>query len=291
MILSMELRLYDPITKEDRGKAPRIETLEDKQRKKIYSDKKASTDEMNIWIAKEYGSFYFIIFKMLKKDLKKQYIIRFLYLCTFMTYDGLLLWGNAKESERYMTEKDLQEILNLGATETNKTKIALLYNKLIFINKVGNLQVNDKFCFKGVVPNIYKKSSKIRIFEDAVRNLYEKSISNEHKKLALLVMLLPYINIHNNILCHNPLCTMEFQLDIIDLKKLCILVEYSDDNKGRLKKDLKGLRVGNEQVVMFNETDKSRSITINPRVYFGGNVEDFKTLQGIAAYFDLASRL
>ena len=286
-----ELRYYDPETMEDKGKAPRLETLEDKQRKKNYSDRIASTEEMNIWIAKEYGSFYFIIFKMLKKDLKKQYIIRFLYICTFMNYSGLLLWGNAKKSERYMMEKDLQEILKLGTTETNKTKMALLYNELIFINKGGNLQVNDKFCFKGIVPNIYKKSSKIRIFEDAVRSLYEKSIPSEHKKLALLVMLLPYINIHNNILCHNPLCAPEFQLDIIDLKKLCIMFEYSEDNKGRLKKDLLGLRVGKEKVVMFNEIDNAKSITINPRVYYGGNVEDFKTLKGIASYFDLNAKV
>ena len=69
------------------------------------------------------------------------------------------------------------------------------------------------------------------------------------------------------------------------------MFEYSEDNKGRLKKDLLGLRVGKEKVVMFNEIDNAKSITINPRVYYGGNVEDFKTLKGIASYFDLNAKV
>jgi len=301
-----ELRYYDADTMEDRGKAPRPETLEDRQRKKTYHDKTISTEEFNQWIADKYGTFYFVIHKILKKKLNKQYIIRFLYLCTFMNFSGEVLYGDAhaklkisdEELEkqlkkgihppsRYMTENDLQEVLKLSRTETNKTKTAFLYNELVFINKKGNLQINDKYCFKGFVALKDIKTSRTRIFENAIKDIYEKAKPIEHKRLALLITILPYINLHNNIICHNALCDSSFQLEVIDLKKLCPIVEYSESNKGRLKRELLDLRVGGEKVVMFNEIDGVKSITINPRIYYGGSIEDFKTLKGVASYFDL----
>jgi len=299
-----ELGTYDLDTLEPKGTIF-IPGLEEKQRNKIYSDKKTSEEEFNRWIAEKYGKFYFIFHRVLKKDLKKQYIIRFIYLCIFMNYSGELLYGNAhvqlrkatkKEIEnniqppsRYMLEKDLQEVLKLSRTETIKTKTAFFEKELIFVNKKGNLQINDKYCFKGITAYKDKKTSRTRIFENAIRYIYERAKPTEHKKLTLLITILPYINIHNNILCHNILCDSNFQLNIIDLKELCRLVEYSESNKGRLKRELLDLRVGEEMVIMFNETDTSKSITVNPRIYYGGSIEDFDTLKGVAAYFDLSN--
>lgn len=294
-----ELGTFDLETMEFKGNIL-IPGIEEKQRGIRYYDKKTSTDELNLFMAEKYGSFYFIFHKILKKDIRKQYIIRFLYLCTYMTYDGFLLYGNAHVKKkdtskrkalnmeidmtsRYMTEKDLQEVLNLSEREIIRTRKMFIEKELIFTDQKGNLRINDNCCFKGISPNV--KTGKTRVFENALRNLYEKAKPTEHKKLALLIELLPYVNLQHNVICHNPLCEFKNQLDIINFKELCELVGYSESNVSLLKKDLLALKVGEESVVMFVITEKSKSITINPRIYYGGN--DLGYLAPVSGYFDI----
>ena len=40
---------------------------------------------------------------------------------------------------------------------------------------------------------------------------------------------------------------------------------------------------------MFGETDNAKFIKINPRVYYGGSVEDFEYLKSVATDFDIKS--
>ena len=238
----------------------------------------------------KYGGFYFLFYKLIDKGIKNQYIMRYLYLCTFMNYSGNLLFGNAKkEIDRYMTEKDLFEVLRLSDRETVRTKKIFKENELIFIDDKGNLQINNKYCVKGTVDINYKKDGKIRIFDNAISDLYTMATPSEHKKLSLLITLLPYINLHNNIICHNPRCEFKAQLEIIDMKEICRIVRYSETQSSRLRKELLALRVGGELVVMFGETDNAKFITINPRVYYGGSVEDFKYLKHVSDDFDIKS--
>jgi len=207
-----------------------------------------------------------------------------------MDYENHLLFGKAKKDNKYMIEKDFKEVMRLGKTEANKTKIAFIENELMFINEDGYLQINDRYSLKGKIEKGKKKESKIRIFEKAIKEIYEKSMPREHKKLTLLVTILPYINYYYNIVCHNPTCEYKSQLKVINLKDICEMVEYSDSHISRLKKDLLALRVNGELVVMFNEHDNAKFITINPRVYYKAGAKESEYLDYIAGDFEIKDK-
>lgn len=249
-----------------------IQEIEDIQRKKDFIDMRKSKDAFNEWIAKEYGGFCFFFYDMIDKGLKKQYIIRFLYLCTYMDYKNNLLYGNAKGDDRYMLEKDLKEVLKLGKTETLNTKNILIANGLIKINENNNISIISDYCLKGTIPNNKRKLDKIRIFKNAIQELYDKAKPSEHKKLGLLIELLPYINLKFNVVCENPECELWSEIIPISLTKLANLMGYSNNKTStqKLKYGLFNIIVNGEMAIMIHQTAKGAFVTVNPRTYYKG---------------------
>lgn len=268
-----------------------INDLKDIQRNKEFADKRKSDDEFKKFIDETYGSFYFLFYKMIDKGIKRQYIVRFLYLCSYMDYENNLLFGNASEEGRFMLEKDLQEVLRIGATETRNTKKVLIENNLIEIDMNENIHITDKYCLKGTIPNNKKKACKVRIFENAIKELYEKSEPKEHKKIGLLIEMLPYINLKYNIICENPDCELMQEIIPINLTKLAELMGYGNNKNStqKLKRGLFDITVNNELVIMINETAKGKFITVNPRVYYKGTCAE--DVQYLANLFRISNKL
>jgi len=264
-----------------------ISELKDLQRKRDYSINKQENDKFNIELAKRYGKFYFLFFKLSTSNIEKQHVIRFLYLCIFMDYENKLVYGNAKKENRYMREEDLPEVLMLGKASINKTKESLLKHRLMFIDAEGHILINHEYCLKGKVLNDQKESMKIRMFEDAIRELYKKALPREHKKLSLFVALLPFINFYHNVLCKNPDCDFEYQIKPLNMKDICEVVKYSENHIAKLRKDLLDLRIGGELVVMLAITGEAEMIIINPRVYYRANL--LKILDPISNKFLIKS--
>ena len=270
------LRYYDPITNEDRGEVPNIFTIEDAMRKIENAEHRKSKDETSLFMSEKYGSFYFLFYKLNSSNIEKQYIIKFLYLCTYMDYDNKLVYGS---NRRYMREDDLPEVLKLSINAANKTKTALILNGLMSISKDGNMTINKEYCLRGKIMKDQKKSMKTRLFENAIRELYEKATPREHGKLALLITLLPFINFNYNTICDNPEAEFEYQIKAKNLKDICKIVGYSERNVKRLKMDLLSLRVGGELVIAIVETGISQTVTINSRIYYrGSNLEAINEL-------------
>ena len=95
--------------------------------------------------------------------------------------------------------KDLQEILRLSRREAMYVRKVFVENGLIIVNKDKTISVNLEYAFKGKMEKKKElKGNVIRMFEEAIRELYEKSDPREHKRLALLVELLPHINFTHN---------------------------------------------------------------------------------------------
>ena len=118
----------------------------------------------------------------------------------------------------------------------------------------------------------------VRIFDEAIRELYERCTPREHKKLALLYKLLPYINNNWNIVCKN---THEENKDLIEpyeLKDLVKLLGVS--NVTKLKNDLLKLTVNGQPVVMIQLVLNKSRILINPKVYYKGTrLDDVKNIE------------
>ncbi|MGL5149686.1 MAG: hypothetical protein ACRC7N_03820 [Clostridium sp.] len=240
------------------------EEIENKKEKvKEILEKKANQTEFHTHILEKYGHFYFNFYKRFD-NIERQYLFRFLYLCSYMNYDNYLSNG-----VKLIKEGDLQELLNLKETEYNKTISILKKSCLITINNNHTVSVNNKYCKKGkIIKN--GKIEVIRMFDNAIKELYKNAAPREHKKLALLIELLPYINLKYNIVCKNP--NEEFRENITPYKmtELCALLGYDKTHSARLKKDLFKLRVNNEKVIGIFEDDDGKAIFINPRVMYKG---------------------
>ena len=114
--------------------------LEKKKNKKKWLEKKSHTKELRDYILENYGSFSFSHYdELLSRNIEEQYIIRFLYLCTYLELNDTtnrIHYGET--NDRLATEKDLKEILKMdkkGKERTfERTKKALLDYELIYIN-------------------------------------------------------------------------------------------------------------------------------------------------------------
>ena len=228
--------------------------------------------------------FYFKCYKnVLELDIPKQYLFRFTYLCTYLDYDGRLkIMVNGKK--KVITEKDLQEILMLSERETRNTKNELIKYELIIVNKDGSISINPKYAIKGEIKK-KKLRGRARIMIDGIREIYEKSKPIEHKRLALLIQLLPYVNYNYNIICFNPEEGDKAEINPMDLKDLCKITDYNERNWRKLKNELLRIKVGGSPVIAITEIDKGHAISVNPRIYYKGN--NPRALEWLAALFDI----
>lgn len=194
-----------------------------------------------------------------------------------MNYDNLVVTDNGK---RLYKEKDLRDIFdNLKKNDFFNTKRYMLENDLISLDEKKNIIINSKYCKRGKI-NKTKSIEVIRVFDNAIKELYEKSKPNEHKKLALLIKILPYISFKFNILCKNPSCEIITEVERFkSMSELCELVGYDKLHSTRLKNDLFKLRVNGELVIGIFETDYGKTILVNPLVYYKGTrLEDMQGL-------------
>lgn len=217
------------------------------------------------YIKEKYGSFYFSYYNKILDKLKPQYLTRALYLSSFMNYNNKLVEGTTRP--RLIHEEDLQRLLRLSRTETFNTKRELLNIGFLIIGEDKTISVSEDYCKKGEVAKD-KNISKARIFNEAITEMYENSVPNEHKKLALLFKMLPYINLRHNIVCTNIAEEIRECVIPLTIKSLAEILEQT--NTTRFKKDLLSIKVkGKPAVAIISVLDKT-AILINPSIYYKG---------------------
>lgn len=236
-----------------------------------------NNDLFKQFIKEELGGFYFNYYNKLESN---QFTFRFLYLCTFENFKGYLELGNAKAEGRLCVKKDLFEILNLSSKDCYRSIEYLEENNLIHYDKQGYVKVNTDVCVKGEVKN---KKEVVRMFDKAIKELYENSLPKEHKKLGLLIKLLPLVNYKTNVICKNP------KEDIVELIEKYTMQELSEylgySRVDSMKRALMGLTVNNEKVIMQSKIGGKEFIVVNPRIYYKGN--KLNEMQGIVNLFKL----
>lgn len=240
--------------------------VEDSQRKKEETKEviitKENQSEFQKRLLDTYGSFYFNFYKRL--SIEGQFLFRFIYLCSFMNYDNYLSNGR-----RLLRESDLQDMLLLGKSEYYKTKDYLLEKDLISIDADGLISINSKYCKKGKI-NKTKVVEVIRMFNNSIQELYQKALPREHKKLAILLDILPYINYKYNIICYNPTEENIELIKPIKMPDLCEMLGYDRSNSSRIKKQLFSLRANGEKVIGLWQVENVDALLVNPRVYYKG---------------------
>ena len=252
--------------------------------------KEKNLSEIAILIDEELGSFNFLNYKnTLKMGLEPQYLYRFVILCCYMDYDNSIRYGNSKEGFNYATEKDLEEIWKLSKRETINTKKALIEYDLLRVEG-KHLYINQLYCRRGQkvkkIPKTYLKGS-VKMFKDGLLELNEKVDAKQHKRMALFVQLLPYVNYHYNILCSNPNESDLDKVKPLTPKDMCKLVGYDEKHSSRLIKELSQLKINNRYAIAIVLRDgmSKKHIYINPFIYCKTN--DAEKLRGIITMFKI----
>lgn len=258
----------------------------DAEAEKNSQDKKAleyrrSMDEFKVFIREGFGSFYLYNFNnVLQSKLEKNYLFRFIKLCDSMDYNNRVKLKRDTLAE----EKDLKDIWNLSDRETRNTKKALIEAKLIIIEEDKTITINKKFARKGETKSKKYLEGCVKVFPNAIEELYQQVPTKNHKNVALLFELLPYCNFH-----HNVICTKESveERDIKKIKPLTMkdiseIIGYDKSQSSRLQKNLLDIKIGKEDCIIIVLRNKQHFIYINPRIYHKtSNLDDLKALMNM----------
>ena len=216
-----------------------------------------------------YGKFYFSFYNNLP-DIPKQYLFRFIYLSTFLKYnDDRLMMKESNERYKLIYEFELQDILKLSTREYQYTKKALIENKLIKIDNDKTIHINNKLSINGDIGNT--KRDYIRVFNNAIQNIYINSTAKDHKKLFILIELLPYVNYNLNVLCFNPEETQPELINPLTLDDISNILDMYKNNKSKLKTLLLNIFVDGKKAMMINKDYKQEFYMVNPCIYYKGN--------------------
>lgn len=261
----------------------RDEIEEKKNNQKEAFKRKIEKDECSNYIKNNFGTFYFNFYKyMIKQELDPQYQFRFIYLCTYMNYDSILVDRNKNFSNNPLTRKDLDSILGLSKREVTKTLNKLKEKGLIKQTDDGLFKINQDICKRGNITTSDKRKQYARLFDDTIKNIYNRSNPKEHKFLNILIQLLPYINFKYNIICKNIRETDKELIEVLDIIDICdILNAYK--NKSRFKNDLLKIKINETPAVMIAQVNTKTGIYINPKLYYKGN--DLKALEALEVMF------
>ena len=255
------------------------ETITQKENEKI----RKSKEEFKVTVDSECGSFYFTNYKnILEEKFMPNYMFRFLYLCTYSDYEGVLRLGNGRDN--YMIKSDIIHVLKISDKENRNTVKYLEENKLIEIID-GCIRVNDNMCIRGKIGKKLAKQS-VRMFDNGIKYIYENIKAREHKKAYMIVELLPYLHYSSNILVKDPEVKDDKLLEPFNMKDLAKELGYTDAD--RFSKALLSMRINKELAIgRFGENKKI--IVVNPRLYYKGG--DDSEIKGVLKLFVVESKM
>jgi len=243
-------------------------------------------DENEETIKKYIGEdFYFSKYSSLLEITGNDYALsfRFLYLCIFSDFDGKL---------KNMNKKDVYDVMNL-----TQSTFFEFYNKLINLGLItetpDGIYVNKDYCIKGQIGESFKKRC-AKVYTDGIRSMYLKSLPREHKFIGKVIVLLPYINIENNVLCSmedilkDNIDNIEHPLSSMDISILFGENPKSRNNYHTLKK-LTNITVGDSGLFAIVTIKDVNVAVMNPSVFYKG--KNAKSMEWLAGIFKLGNKL
>lgn len=265
-----------------------IDEMEDVKRKRKMVIKGKNYGEFKQVESEYLGEFVFYVFEhidQLEKILNDNYLIKFLYCCSFVKNNGYLMLDDTKT---YINKKQLKMLLNISSVTFNKFFNVLLHNELIKVEN-NKLHMNANICWQGNKKkheNIINKKVRdfTRLYIKTIRTLYKNTPTRSHKKLSIVYKLLPYTNWKYNILCKfNTINeTDQNKIEPLIIKDIMNILGYDIAHLARFKKDFYSFKYNNYNIFLSiqSEADYQKSfVFVNPLFFYrGDNIEVIKYL-------------
>lgn len=223
-------------------------------------------------------NFYFmnkdLDFEIIPSDLTK-----LVYINSFCRYtDNTLM----KSERQPMTVDDLPQILSTN-TETVRKFLNNVVPKYLTIDDDKVIHSNDNYFIKGRLKN----NTWIKVYQSGIKSLYQSNAKTAQKQIGYIFMLLPYLNIEYNVLCHNPAETDFNNIQPMTITEFCHNIGYDTTQYKRLinayGKIILNINGKKEKFCSFliENTDLSKAkIIVNPEVLYSGNHKDELKIPG-----------
>lgn len=281
-------KVYDTETGEDISHAYEHQWLVPKRKEFTIKSKEAYTSKQMLGEhEKENGQFVFAFYTMSKNmleqypNLKRADIARLMYLGTLIEWETCILKSGKGKAIKTVTRKNFYEVMKLSRKRGNALLKLLIDDGILFENADNELVMNRELFYRGRKESFGNKDINFtRMFRNTVQNIFEAVTSSELNNVAIIYMVLPYLNFHTNIVSHNP---SEIDINKIKPMKLVELAEalgYKDYRK--LKTNLNAVKLEDTSVFGFFENDNDRrflKVVVNPRVVFAGNGEQLQAIK------------
>lgn len=234
----------------------------------------------------DYGAFTWFLYNRtddIFPNLKQSNITRIMFIATYLNYDGYLSYDNKRAN--IITKKNMNDLLKLSTKEFYRFYNEMIEQK-IFIEKDNKIYLNKKIFTKGETKKL--STDYTRICANGVRALYEQVKPKQHKILAYIFKLLPYINYQYNIVCKNPFENEQDLVKPYTFQDICDFFGIERRNSTKFRNDLLRFTVGEDTMIRFmmlldRKTNKTVLHTfINPHIYYSG--KDYKAVEILGGF-------
>ena len=169
-------------------------------------------------------------------NLKLATITRLIYLATFIDYnnreENVLVKHGKDYKVEYLTRKDIKELLGLSKNPLSSF-LKEAKEKDILFEANGKYYLSNKIFTKG--KGNFDVGKFTRIFINTTRFLYQNCPTSQHKQLAYVFQLIPYMNYETNTICKNPEERDKRFLERLSLKEICKLLNIGTSNSAIYK--------------------------------------------------------
>ena len=221
---------------------------------------------------KDLGAFFLHVFQSTGgfTKMRPKTAARLMYLATYLSYDGVL----CSTQRTKMTKKRMAELLGLKRKTFDRFFVEVTDAGMLIKTDDGYTMDRNYFV-RGKVERA-NNTRFTRVFIKSMRALYEATPPCLHQYLGYIFLMMPYVNVQWNIVCHNPL---EDHLEVIEpmtLGEFCDAIGYERDNAQRLLDNYRKITFnwkGKQQyfcTFFYEEDIRDMRIVCNPNLFYIG---------------------
>ena len=250
-------------------------------KRKVFMEKKNDFENLKE-VSDELGGFCFLYYKKSEilyneVGVSKGNIGRLLYLATFIDYDTNEIVDFKPNGKYSLGLRDIKSLMKLSDSAFKEFFKEMKQCEIIH-EKDGNFFISKKYFSKGKLSK--NENSFTRMFVKTIRELYESTQPRQHKQLANVFSLVPFLDYETNAI-------VGADGEKMKLTEIARLLGYDETNVTRMKKDLLGFSIvkNNTKFYFFcfvklqtieNETS---FFMVNPLAFYAGSSENtFRTL-------------
>ena len=240
---------------------------ERKLKQKEFLERKRSSEELGKFGFMEAGGGEL-------STLKPATIARLVYLSTYLRFGTNCLYRTQRTP---MSRDDLQDVLRLSASTVDRfwREVSPGY---LSTDDEGHLILCGNSFIRGPLQKGDECARYTKIYTDAIRNLYRGTSTGNHKQLGYIFLMLPYINIEYNALCHNPFETDVEEIAYMSVSEFCREIQHSYATAYRLRKayseimfDVDGRKELFCVFIYDGIHEEEARIFVNPRIIYSGS--------------------